>query len=371
VSAAIQLHERLKGATDVNKECADIDALAKEGRVAPLRELWDLVTSKAVEIPDWAARATLQRILESLSLTPGLAQARASIDLATQENGGRPREPRIIALCSRLAAAQPMAVIADLLSPNRLELSGCLIQESLFRRKLDEAIPAVCATHRALQDSRHDLGSLPITLMAAETNVALPSYGLGTTCVDMPFGPTEAAPEHRVTLDRIENQESQDCSTPDWLASVQAAFNDWMAHSNGRVDARRFAHRAPPPAPLDVFRAISVESLCVGDEIHIVSPALTMTVFSRLFSAAANGGAYTHGQGAAYGRFDAWRSMRALIGLSEDVPVETVEAVAASRRWIIFESPNGWFSQVAWDVGLICIDDKEGTVAYLAATDED
>lgn len=366
---AVSIHNALKGTAAVNKEYAEIDSLAAECNLTALEELWRLVVHETSEIPDWASRAVRGRILESLSLSVGLGQARTAMKIAYAGRTVSARDPQIISLCSRLAAAQPADIIDQLLATDHLEFAGCLLYEALFRRKIDAPSRAAIATLDRLTQSNHPLACLPVRLLDIESGVALPAYRGGSVGWSIPFGPTRAG--GRYLVDRQSAQKIVEVTTTEWVALAQTAFNDWTENSNGHVEARSFELSVIPSSAWELLSALPVDSLAHGDEIHLTSPSDAANAFRILFSASSNGGAYSHGQGAAYGRHDAWSTLRALVGSSRNECIDRVDQDAMSREWITFDSPNSWFAQIAWDVGLVCVDRNSKSVNYIAATDTD
>lgn len=369
MTTAVRIHDALKGTVDVNKEYAEIDSLAAACNLTALEELRRLVEHDPSEIPDWASRAVRGRILESLSLASGLEQARTAMKIAYTGRTVSVRDPQIISLCSRLAAAQPGDVIDQLLTADHLEFAGCLLHEALFRGKIDAQSSAAIATFDRLTQSNHPLACLPPRLLDIESGVALPAYRGGSVGWSILSGPTRDCGTY--LLDRQRLQTLAEVTTPEWVALAHTAFNDWTENSNGQVEARSFELSVLPSSSGELLSVLPVDSLAHGDEIHIASPSDGATAFRILFSASSSGGAYSHGQGAAYGRHDAWSTMRALVGSSDDECIDRVALDARSRAWITFDSPNSWFAQVAWDVGLVCVDRNSKSVNYIAATDED
>ena len=369
MTTAVRIHHALKGTVDVNKEYAEIDSLAAACDLMPLEELWRLVELEPTGIPDWASRAVRGRILESLALTSGLEQARTAVRISYAGRTVSARDAQIISLCSRLAAAQSADVIDQLLSADHLEFAGCLLHEALFRRKIDAQSGAAIETLDRLKQSNHPLGSLPPRLLDIESGVALPAYRGGSIGWTTPFGPTREG--GKFILDRPRFDTFTEVTTPDWLQLAHTAFYGWIENSNGQVEARAYELSQLPNSPGELLSALPVDSLEQGDEVHIASPCDESAAFRILFSASSTGGAYSHGEGAAYGRYDAWSTMRALTGSSEDENIERVDLDARSKKWIAFDSPNSWFAQVAWDVGLVCVDRNSKFVNYIAATDED
>ncbi|WP_278262273.1 DUF6183 family protein [Nocardia sp. AG03] len=123
----------------------------------------------------------------------------------------------------------------------------------------------------------------------------------------------------------------------------------------------------PPKA-----RARHIATCLAGSLNHeeAVAESTPADVWSILFAAAADGGAYNTGEGAAYGRLYAWRSLGALCGASEFDTVDHIARLAADARWLAFAATTAWFERVAWDIGIAALTPEPG-VTVLAATDTD
>jgi hypothetical protein len=94
-------------------------------------------------------------------------------------------------------------------------------------------------------------------------------------------------------------------------------------------------------------------------------------VWGALFAAAANGGAYSSGLGAAYGRRAAWTSFAALVDAPADATPAQVDEHAGACTFLMFGAAGGWWNDVAWDIGALAVRDGGKSVAVLAATDTD
>jgi hypothetical protein len=66
----------------------------------------------------------------------------------------------------------------------------------------------------------------------------------------------------------------------------------------------------------------------------------------------------------------AWQTLGALAGLGPEAAFTAIVAEAAACGWWAFDGP-GWFSHVAWDLGLLALHPAGDGLAVLAATDTD
>lgn len=119
-----------------------------------------------------------------------------------------------------------------------------------------------------------------------------------------------------------------------------------------------------------VLGDLGLASAPSGAEIRIWSETAE-GCFSLLFAAAARGGAYSAGDGGAYGRLDAWESMAALVGLPETAPIEQEAKEAEAADWLRFTASIRWFFGLAWDAAIVCRRRGGTELAVVAATDDE
>ncbi|MDQ3789920.1 MAG: DUF6183 family protein [Actinomycetota bacterium] len=263
------------------------------------------------------------RVEALLAGTPSAERAAAVVRLASALPPKRVR--RTAAL---LARTQRPSVLLAMDLP--LELGACVVHELVSR---GEAVPAGWRARLA----GHPLGALPLTPLPGETGPRTRSE-LITAPGAVPNATRRTTPE-----------------------DVTAAVTTWLTESNGRAEAAVFTLSAPLAAAdvgIHTVESLELDSVA-GGGLALRAAALS-DVVPLLFGAAANGGAYDRGQGGAYGRLAAWRSVKALAG-------GAVEGCA----WWTFEAANDWFERIAWDLGVLCLRPGGRTVAVLAATDRD
>lgn len=119
--------------------------------------------------------------------------------------------------------------------------------------------------------------------------------------------------------------------------------------------------------PLDL-RSLPLASLRGGGLRQAETTA--SEIFTRLFSAAAQGGAYGGDRGNAEARLAAFTSLAAFCDGGPLVDVPKVAATAEQCRWWLWEG-TGWFGNVAWDFGGACLRPDGITLVAHAATDTD
>ncbi|GAB1508677.1 hypothetical protein JCM33774_07180 [Actinophytocola sp. KF-1] len=264
------------------------------------------------------------RVEALLAATPSAERAAAVVRLARDLPPERVR--RTAAL---LAAGQEASVLLSMDLP--LELGACVVHELVLR---GERVPAGWRSRLA----GHPLGELPLTPLPGETAAPTARTELITAAGVVPSATRRTTP-----------------------GDATAAVTTWLTESNGRAEAAVFTVSAPLTAEDVGIR--TVESLgldCLAGDGLALRAATLSDVVRVLFDAAANGGAYDRGQGGAYGRLAAWRSVKALAGGG-------VEGCA----WWTFDAANDWFKRIAWDLGVLCLRAGGRGLAVLAATDAD
>ncbi len=148
-------------------------------------------------------------------------------------------------------------------------------------------------------------------------------------------------------------------------------MQNWIDESNGQAEARIFT-----VDDLEVSQSaalipnLALDCVRSGDKIHWQNSDMK-EVYSVLFSAAANGGAYNDGEFGAYGRLRAWNSLAGIIGCSSTSTIAEVGCRALECHWSMFKSSSEWYYQIAWDIGIACANPARNELAVLAATDID
>jgi hypothetical protein len=317
----------LRGKADVRPHYAEVDGWSSADEVSRLEELGHALLTEPGQ-PGFAG--LFDRVERLLALTPSAARVAAVVRLARE----LPPE-RVRWTAAMLARAQrPPVLLALLADLPDLELGACLLHELVLR---GTPVDGVAHAWRA-RLAGHPLGSLPLTPLPGATGTPGTRAALITAAGAVPSVTRQTTP-----------------------ADITAAVTTWLTESNGRAEAAVFRLTAPLPAAGVGIR--TVESLgldCVAGNGLALRSATLPDVVPVLFGAAARGGAYDRGQGGAYGRLMAWRSVKALAG-------GAVEGCA----WWTFDAANEWFRRVAWDLGVLCLRPGGRSLAVLAATDED
>jgi hypothetical protein len=381
--------ENLHAADGVNQAYAIVDRLNREGRTSDL-----LALAEAIEAAcnvEGAARlsyeAVADHVEEVLALTPGGDHVAAALALLGKErvrSVQRPRahELRVRAFASRLAHGQSKDVLLAALTRDAnddREVLSCWMHETVLRgTSLDREEQALAFQARLAADN-HPLGALPLTLLEAETEAPtyMPMYGANaiskavqrlesgpTSTRTMPPPGEHGAPE----VTRIEDGALED--------RLREAVVPWTtsAGSNGKTEAKVF--RLDPPltkaAPGRwLLRTLPLDCMDGAGELR-AERCNADAVWGALFAAASNGGAYSSGLGGAYGRLAAWTSLAALVDAPRGASPHDVDERARACTFLVFGAPaDGWWNDIAWDIGALAVRSDGASVAVLAATDAD
>jgi hypothetical protein len=223
------------------------------------------------------------------------------------------------------------------------ELGACLLHEMILRRKSVTAV-ADAWTRRL---AGHPLADLPLHALPGETQVLRPNHGSGW----------QLSRVEPITFAGTVPAVSRESAPPD----LTAAVTTWLTQSNGKAEAALFTLASPlEPDEVGVRTLDALGLDCLAGYGLVLRRAGLDDAVAMLFGAAANGGAYDHGLGGAYGRAATWRSVDALAGGSH-----------VGCAWWIFDAANDWFYRVAWDLGVVCLRPGGHVMAVLAATDSD
>jgi len=367
----------LQKTQNVNAHYAFIDSCVARRNIQTLRDLFARISEECSFDPiNWAPRAACERIIEALILADGYEYAATGVELALSSHWqGKSARIRLENAVSKLVAAQSPAVIDKLLQDESdLEISALILHEAILRNKLTQESQAAQDTSTRLVSQGHPLSILPLTLLDLESNLLLPNYTLRSSSTGIPFGPYKV----EAFIDPIEIVNDvviTETTTPERTKQISTVVQNWEHESNGQTEARVFtvsgnAAMAEIPIPL-LLPKLGLDCLRPADVGAFQDNMQTSDVFSVLFSAASTGGAYNYGEFGAYGRLWAWRSLAGLTGCSEDTPVTEVAMQASDCQWCLFSSANEWYYQVAWDIGIACVNPALNELAVLAATDTD
>jgi hypothetical protein len=365
--------------------CEEVESWAKAGRVADLVALATALeaaspTSGAASLCS-AFETAADHVEDQLALLPEAAavDALVGLSLAPRERSvvvPRDRSVRVRSFASRLGFGQPASVFLAALErfeerAEHRELLACWMHEIVLRGAALESEARAIRFAARLREEGHPLADLPLALRAAEREA--PSYmplygdkGLGRAIERLTSGamsvrtlpPPADGAAVRATL-RADDEA---------LVRMRAAVAPWS-----KTEAKVFA-LDPPIASENVgswlLRALPLDATSGVARLDC-SRSGPEGAFGPLFSAAANGGAYSSGLGGAYGRRAAWTSLGALVGAPGDASTAAVETLAHAATFLGFRAPGPWFFDVAWDLGVLVARPDGRSVAVLASTDSD
>ncbi len=367
--------------TRLNAEYEFIRQCAKEGDFSTLMYLYERLNGDNLPagIPDWARRGAADHIVDSLALTPGLAQANAALALvassSTLSNDNLPWRQPAAALASKLVAKQPPEVVEAILhnlrpKTDQQEMAALILYEGVLRKKIAAHSKFTQQLRDDLSEDSHPLAWLPLELHEMECCITLMAYYFYEANVEIPFGPDARVAATPIPTSAF-NLIMQETTTEKEARLISSAVDRWARFSNGQIEAGVFTAEEALPTDNTFLPSIKLKSLALGSSYPVSAHLSAADAFSILFAAAEAGGAYCGGHYGAYGRLLAWRSVAGLVGADEGDSFADVSALAESCDWSSYEAANDWFYQVAWDIGLVCVRPGRKQVAILAATDTD
>ncbi len=354
-----------------------IDQWTKEAKFDELVEIAKLVDKNWNASPsqNWRYIGTYLRIIDSLSLTKDKLSIQGLLDvikIRPQSGGYLSR----IAAC--LASTQDMTILdsyVQLTETEFIDLWANLVQELVIRGHDVRDYPNLIALWDRLKRDNYPLTTLPLELFEPEAQIQqyTRSYSISGSGTSLPFGPLTANDDVKFTIPPFDFASID----PSIIHQhIYQAVENWRLESNGKIEVRQFTMQPATEAlahdeislmfklGLDCLHGVSSRSL-------FIKHTQATDAVNILFSAAANGGAYNHGSGNAYGRLYMWQSLAGLMNLPVGTPISTLAGQAAKSKWLIFDAESNWFYRVAWDIGIVAINPDRNVISVLAATDTD
>ena len=371
-------------AHDLREAYRELQQWAERGEVGLLVALFAELEQRgpASEQLSWVPQALADRIERCLALTPGIAQATATLALAVTPRRAtarplRTERQRQAQLAALLAAAQSPLVLHQLFEVHAAapsEILAVLLHELVVRGHDAAPVPVLRRWAGLLAEQGHPLAWLPLRLAPVEHGFlyVLPRYryeGASTS----PPSLRQGHAQH--DTGQIPSVTLRDVTRPEEAERMVSAVAGWCDESNGTVEARIVA--IDPPLPQEavgpgLLSQLGLECLTGADPTSVRLYHVGATDVARqLFAAVVVGGAYSSGRGGAYGRLAAWRSLGALAGLADDATFAECVAGVEVCMWWAFAAPGPWFANIAWDIGLVALRPGGATLAVLAATDTD
>ncbi|WP_202414599.1 DUF6183 family protein [Streptomyces sp. XHT-2] len=290
--------------------------------------------------------------------------------------GDVPPPPEARAVAAGLAKTQPVPELESLfvelpddpLAPG-VETRACLLGE-LALLGAGAGRPRVDAYAERLRALGHPLAWLPGSRLDIEHRFMVRVRGLGSVKTPRQLRarfPEAPSGEAGADAGRLAVEVPGD-------ARARTAARPFVAGGWARTPEVRFFELPSPLDPGD-FEAAFLQQLplhCLeGGGTAVACVTTPDDVLNELFSAAYYGGVGGQGQGGAYARLHAWKSLYALMGLPADVPHLDAVSRTPDHRWLRFLASTPWFHHDIADLGLAVLDASRTRVAVLAATDTD
>ena len=368
----------LVGADNVRQPYADVDAMAKRGEAGALLELAIALErmGQPAGVERWVLEAVFDRIASSLALHPSRDNARAAIELLGVErmhSTQLPWQPYKAArrAASLLAQGQPPDSCFELAPTVSTSLGteamACWIQELVIRGVAMTAVDTIVRFWNGLRSAGHPLAHLPLARASIEESLADMLWKDAVNgSARSSSAPVSNRDESKASL--VPAFHLERLPTPGDLC---AAAENWLDESNGRSDGGVF-RLDERVGELRSGHLARLPLECVSNANSIQVEAITPGIAaSHLFSAAATGGAYNRGRGAAYGRRDLWRSLAALVGADATASLQEIERASQACQFYAVTIDSQWMYSVAWDLALACVREDGRTFAIVVATDTD
>ena len=389
IEAIVASLDTLERSEDVNEAYAIVDRWNRESRTRDLLDLADAIEAgcKVEGAARVSYEAVADHVEEVLALTAGEGHVDALFTLLSKERvrsvqRPRPLELRVRSFASRLGHGQTKEALIAAISragghaaaSEHTEVLACWMHETVLRGTALDREEVALAFHAALAKKNHPLGLLPLALLGAESEAPtyMPMYG--ANAISKAVQRLEnGSPSTRTMPPPGEQKSPTATAVPDGALEKRLleAVVPWTSGSKGAAEAKVF--RLEPSIGTSapgkwLLRALPLACLEGANALHAERTG-SEAVWGALFAAAANGGAYTSGLGGAYGRRAAWTSLAALVDAPASATPAQVDEHAGASAFLMFGARDGWWNDVAWDIGALAVRDGGDSVAVLAATD--
>lgn len=265
-------------------------------------------------------------------------------------------------------------IISHLADAKFLEMITPLVQESVARGADYDKDKQIFAFWQKLKKENNPLAWLPLHRTDIEGSVSFPIYNTARSVKHLPSTsaqgkldkpPTRTTPEKPFTAVPILFNEE----------AAARCVQSWKERSNGKSESKLFEiSSAISPTDLSTKHLLKLQLECIAGmtprEVEF-KPVPADRVFEMLYGVASSGGAYSGGEGGAYGRLAAWQSLAALTGVGTSGTVDDVYNATKESSWWSLSSTSKWFYNIAWDLGIVCLRPDKRHIAVLAASEQD
>lgn len=345
----------------------DIKKMAKSRNYDMKRVASEVPTSNGIHF------VPVVDVIDELCQSKQLEEIDAGVELTLEAKRGPLHAASMIASTHTPEETKAL-IIHHLADAKFLEVVTPLVQESVARGADYEKDEQICAFWQKCKKESNPLAWLPLHRMDIEGSVSFPIYGAGRSVKHLPSTSTEG---------KLDKQPTR--TTPERpFTAVPIQFNEeaaarcvqsWQKRSNGKSESKLFEiSSAISPTDLSTKQLLKLQLECVAGmtprEVEF-KPVPADRVFEMLFGVASSGGAYSGGEGGAYGRLAAWQSLAALTGVGASGTVDDVYNAVKQSSWWSLSSTSKWFYNIAWDLGVVCLRPDKRHIAVLVASDQD
>jgi hypothetical protein len=313
----------------------------------------------------WQLSACRERILESLCLTNGLVQLTSVLSIIS--NGLPEKEVRraasMIAQCQRFDNISK--AICNLDEESNMGYFVCLLAQELLIRKVDlstsKDLKEVVESHTKKNDL---FRQIPLHLTEIEKVFGLTVHGIGVSGGGTMFGLSTLTFTKIFPNDiEIQIQEND---------LIVTAVADWRNNSNGQLIGLSGTYQGSNLKASELIISLHNQYNSKKTDQLKIQPQHLEDVFSIIFSASANGGAYTAGEYGAFARLKTWQTLAAIGGLNlAEVACEDVITKLKQYEFYEFITNSNWFYDYILDLGILALDSRNNRYSILTATDTD
>lgn len=357
--------DEIENTDNVSTQCQVIEKL---GRETPrlLIETYEVISKRIVNRGrQWQLRSINERILEVLCLTSGIEQINATLTIIS--NGLIDKSLRESA--SMIAQSQKYSnlskAICSFEDKDTISDFICLLTQELLIRKVDLLENQELASVLFFYTNKHELFSkIPLHLTEIEKTFGLRIHRIGVSGASTPFGLS--------TLNFVEVNakpiEAQIQEEP----LIVTALSDWRANSNGILIGLTGTYEREDCTAYDLIINVHNQYNAKTTNQVKIQPHRLEDVFSIIFSASANGGAYTSGELGAFGRLKTWQTLAAICGLNFS-EVSCQDIIQALREYEFYEfiTDSDWFFNFIFDLGVLALNRPTRKFSILVGTDVD